>query len=132
MNLPVSHSCGFGELGRALGRLTAFRGRLESFGVTPLEYQALLLIKTSPDERITVGALARRLTLQKSLWVQLADRLVENGLVLRRPSGRTSEAVLQIAPRGAEVLAVLAVPHLEELRAAERILTAARPPTRET
>ena len=132
MNLPVSQARGFAELGRALGRLTAFRESLDTAGVTPLEYQAMLLVKTSPDERITLGVLARRLNLPQSFCVRLAEKLTENAFALSRPSARVSEAILQLSPHGQEVLAACAAQHLEALRNAEQILneTASRHPRR--
>lgn len=122
MNLPVRHVRGFAELGRALDRLADFGDRLSAVGATPLEYQAMLVIKTCPGEQITITALARRLKLKKSFSVRLADRLTENDFAVRRASARAIDTVIELRPRGQEVLAALAARHLEELRAAQQIL----------
>jgi DNA-binding MarR family transcriptional regulator len=134
MNLPVSQARGFAELGRALGRLTEFRDSLDAAGVTPLEYQAMLLVKTSPHEQIALGVLARRLNLPQSFCVRLAEKLAENAFAVSRPSARVSETVLQLSPHGEEILAAFAARHLEALRCAEHILgeTASRPPRCQT
>ena len=128
MNLPLNQVRGFAELGRALGRLTAFRDTLNAVGVTPLEYHAMLLVKTAPGERITLGNLARRLNLQRSFCKRLAEKLVENAFAVRGPSPGVPDAVLQLSPQGEKILAAFAPRHLEELRCVEQMLFGAAPP----
>jgi DNA-binding MarR family transcriptional regulator len=129
MNFPLSQVRGFPDLGRALGHLTAFMETLSAAGVTPLEYHAMLLLKTCPGERITVGGLARGLSLPRSFSGSLADRLVENDFVLRRLSVRPQDSIVQLSPHGGEVLAGLASRHLEELHALEEVLAVAASPS---
>jgi DNA-binding MarR family transcriptional regulator len=128
MNLPLNQVRGFAELGRALGRLTAFRDTLNAAGVTPLEYHAMLLVKTAPGERITLGNLARRLNLQRSFCTRLAEKLVENAFAVRGPSPGVPDAVLRLSPHGEKILAAFAPRHLEELRSVEQMLFATAPP----
>jgi DNA-binding MarR family transcriptional regulator len=132
MNLPLSQVRGFPDLGRALGHLTAFMEALNAAGVTPLEYHAMLLLKTCPSERMTVRGLARGLSLPRSFLGPLADRLVDNDFVLRRLSVRPEDSILHLSPHGGEVLAALASRHLEELHALEAVLAVAASPPCET
>ena len=115
----------FPDLGSALGRLRAFTAALNAAGVTQLEYHAMLLMKTRPGERATVGDLARQLKLTRSFSARLADRLVENEFALRRLGQRPPDTVVQLSPRGDEILAGLAVRHLEGLHAMEQLLAGA-------
>jgi DNA-binding MarR family transcriptional regulator len=123
MNLRFNHVDGMRDVGRAFARLKAFTDALGAAGVTQLEYQAMLLMKTRPGEQITVGDLARQLKLSRSFSSRLADRLVDNEFALR--CRRSSETIVQLSARGGEILACLAARHLEEMRAAEQILTCA-------
>jgi DNA-binding MarR family transcriptional regulator len=127
MNLPLSQINGFPDLGRALGRLIAFTQVLDGEGVTPLEYQAMLLVKTWPGESITLGELARQLRLTKAFSLRLADRLVENDFAVRRSSPRPVDSIIRLSPHGGEVLADLAARHVKELHSLEPILTEALP-----
>ncbi|MBV8682998.1 MAG: MarR family transcriptional regulator [Caulobacteraceae bacterium] len=128
MDLRLRQVDGFFEVGRALERLKAFTDVLGAAGVTQLEYQAMLVIKTRPGEKITVRDLAHQLRLTRAFSARLADRLVENHFALRRRSRRPPETIVQLSESGGEILAQLATRHLEALRAAEEIMEGASSP----
>jgi DNA-binding MarR family transcriptional regulator len=53
-------------------------------GIEPQQHQLLLAIKGLPeDRRATIGELATRLCIQHHSTVELVNRLVERGVVLR-------------------------------------------------
>ena len=109
--------------------LAAFRYALRRFlhfsedsaraiGVEPQQHQALLAIKGFPDrDRITIGELAERLQVRHHTAVELAGRLVSNGLAARDPDAADRRQVyLSLTPHGEAVLGQLAAAHREELR----------------
>lgn len=87
-------------------------------GLTARQHQALLAIKGFPqDDCPTVGDLAERLGIQHHSAVELADRLVTAGLVLRRHDVDDRRRVRLSLTSSAETrLAGLSATHLEELR----------------
>lgn len=92
-------------------------------GVTPQQYQALLVIKASPDEVVLVRELAERMLLKHNGAVQLADRLVESNLVRREQSELDRRAVeLTLTKKGEEKVAYLAAIHFRELSARQKEL----------
>jgi DNA-binding MarR family transcriptional regulator len=56
------------------------RGLMETYGITPLQYRALKIIK---DEHPTMGDLCDLLYLSSSTVTELIDRLESNNLVRR-------------------------------------------------
>jgi DNA-binding MarR family transcriptional regulator len=114
--------------------LAAFRYALRQFlafsesetrqaGVTPQQYQAMLVIRTWPGEAATIKDLADRLMLQHNAAVQLVNRLAKAGLAERQPSPADRRSVLlKLTPRGEALLAELARHHLEELLRHEPLL----------
>src|SRR5213596_400174 len=84
--------------------LADFRYRLRRFlrarelaartaGVAPQQYLVLLQIKGSYGRELpTIGVLAERLQTQHHGVVQLVDRLVERGMVARRPAAGWSSS----------------------------------------
>ncbi|HTC10759.1 MAG TPA: helix-turn-helix domain-containing protein [Acetobacteraceae bacterium] len=86
-------------------------------GLTPRQHQALLAIKGAPEAAIpTIGYLAERLRIQHHSAVELADRLVEGGLLLRVPDTHDRRRVRLALTATAEArLAALSANHLEEL-----------------
>jgi DNA-binding MarR family transcriptional regulator len=110
--------------------LRAFNRRSEQAareqGLTPQQYQLLLLIKGSPDglERATVTDLAQRLQLGQSTVTELVQRAVDAGLVQRSrspqdarvgwltltPDGsrRLREAIVRLGPERRQLASVLA------------------------
>ena len=86
-------------------------------GLTAGQHQALLAIKGFPNETgPTVGELAERLCTQQHSTVELLDRLVEAGLILREHDSKDRRRVLLALTQTAEQhLAQLSAIHLEEL-----------------
>jgi DNA-binding MarR family transcriptional regulator len=107
--------------------MISFTHMLEAEGVTPLEYQAMLLMKMRPDESITLRELSRQLKLTGQFCSRLADKLSKNDFAVRRLAPRPADTVVQLTPHGGEILADLAARHIEELRSLEQILAEALP-----
>jgi DNA-binding MarR family transcriptional regulator len=84
-------------------------------GLEPHQHQLLLAVRGQGQPSISV--LAERLQIQHHSAVELVDRLVERGLVLRSraPSDRR-QVLVQLTPRGEAELQKLATCHLAELR----------------
>lgn len=87
-------------------------------GLTPQQHQALLAIKGFPErERVTIGELADRLQIKHHSAVELASRLVANGLAAREPAASDRRQVfLALTPQGEAVLEQLTAAHRQELR----------------
>jgi DNA-binding MarR family transcriptional regulator len=114
--------------------LAAFRYALRQFlafseavtqeaGVTPQQYQALLVIKTEPKGEVMVRVLAERMLLQHNGAVQLVDRLVGAGLVQRNHSPIDARSVLvAMTSKGSKLLEQLASNHINELLKHEPLL----------
>lgn len=104
---------------RELRRFLAFsEGIAQAAGLPAQQYQALLAIKGYPGrEQVTVGELARDLLVAHHSASELADRLVDKGLLARSTDGRDRRRTLLVLTADAEaVLGRLALTHLEELR----------------
>ncbi len=110
-------------------QLAEFRYRIRQFlyfseeaarskAIEPRQHQLLLAIKGLPEgTRPTVTALSQRLCLRHHSTVELVDRLVEQGVAKRRPSGLDRREVLvELTPHGEALLYQLSVQHWEELR----------------
>lgn len=109
--------------------LAAFRYALRQFlrfseeaaravGVEPQQHQALLAIKGFPErERITIGELAEQLQIKHHSAVELAGRLVANGLAMRElDTADRRQVYLSLTLQGEAVLEQLTAVHREELR----------------
>ncbi|GAA4329806.1 MarR family transcriptional regulator [Pigmentiphaga soli] len=109
-----------------LRRFTAFSETAAAEGgLTPQQHQALLAIKGSPDERLTVGGIAERLLLRHHSAVELVDRLAKMELVARTPDTQDRRRVqVTLTPLAEQRLEVLSHAHLEELRALGPLLRA--------
>jgi DNA-binding MarR family transcriptional regulator len=114
----------------AFRRLAEFRYKIRQFlhfseeaaraaGIEPQQHQLLLAIKGLPaDLRPTVTVLAARLCLRHHSTVELINRLVERGAVVRRPSDQDRREVLvELTSHGDELLQQLSVLHWQELQA---------------
>ena len=67
--------------------------------------------------RPTVSALAQRLCLRHHSTVELADRLVERGAIVRRHGeGDRREVLLELTPVGEKILEKLSAEHWRELQ----------------
>jgi len=87
-------------------------------GLTPRQHQALLAVKgfAAPCGP-TIGDFAERLGIRPHSAVELVDRLVEAGLLLRRHDPADRRRVFLALTDAAETrLASLSAIHLEELR----------------
>jgi DNA-binding MarR family transcriptional regulator len=92
-------------------------------GVTPGQYQALLVIKSHPVGTIMIRELADQMLLQHNGAVQLVDRLAGAGLVSRRHSRTDRRSVLVgLTAKGGALLARLATAHREQLLRLEPLL----------
>jgi DNA-binding MarR family transcriptional regulator len=109
-------------------RLAEFRYQLRGFlefseaaatraGLTPRQHQALLAIKGAPKGTApSVGYLAERLRIRHHSAVELVDRLVEAGLIIREPDPQDRRRVRLTMTATAEArLATLSASHLAEL-----------------
>jgi len=110
-------------------KLADFRYRIRQFlhfseeagrlsGIEPQQHQVLLAIKGLPEgTRPTVTAISSRLCLRHHSTVELINRLVERGAVIRRHSEEDRREVLvQLTPHGEHLLRKLSVLHWEELQ----------------
>jgi len=107
--------------------LAGFRSALRRFlvfseevthreGMTPQQYQAILVIKARPHGAISIGELGEELLLKANAAAQLVDRLTKLGLVRRERSQSSARVVLvQLTEPGERVLLRLAALHLEQL-----------------
>lgn len=115
--------------------LAEFRYLLRSFlefsekeakeaGLTPRQYQALLVIKGYQNgEPVTVRNLADQLKIQHNTAVELANRLVSAGLVDRiHDSSDHRRVLLQLTRTAERHLAKLSGAHLEELSRIKPVL----------
>ncbi|SNT26464.1 DNA-binding transcriptional regulator, MarR family [Granulicella rosea] len=86
-------------------------------GVAPQQHQLLLQVAGRPaGEPATVGYLAERLSLRHHSVVELSDRCVEAGLLVREPDPRDRRAVLlRLTPEGLRMLEELSDDHTREL-----------------
>lgn len=87
-------------------------------GLTSRQHQAMLAIKGVADGTVpTIGYLAERLRIQHHSAVELVDRLVEAGLVLREHDAADRRRVrLQLTEAAERHLAQLSASHLDELQ----------------
>ncbi len=117
-------------------RLARFRRALRQFlrfselaahqeGLTPQQHQMLLAIKGMPGrDWATVGELAEALQLHHNALVQLVDRAVTIGLVVRLADPEDRRVVrVQLAANGEAVLHRLTAQHQDELRRLREDLT---------
>jgi DNA-binding MarR family transcriptional regulator len=109
-------------------RLLEFRTGLRRFlrwseeqaaaaGLTPAQHQLLLAIRGHPgSEAPTIGDVAESLLLRHHSAVELVDRAVAAGLVLRARDTTDHRIVhLQLTALGAQRISELAAAHTEEL-----------------
>jgi DNA-binding MarR family transcriptional regulator len=87
------------------------------FGLQPQQHQLLLQIAAVPDRvAATIGYAAERLGLRHNTVVELTNRCQEAGLVVRKQAGSDQRCVLlEVSPRGREMLEALSIDHAREL-----------------
>lgn len=93
-------------------------------GLTARQHQALLAIKGfGADAPVSVGTLAEKLRIRHHSAVELADRLVEGGLLTRSQDVADQRRVLlSLTPVAQQRLAALSAAHLDELSRLEPML----------
>ena len=89
-------------------------------GVEPQQHQLLLAVKGLPDGlKPTIGVLAERMQLQHHSTVELVDRLVDRGFLLRlRATDDRRQVLVRLTRDGEEFLKTLSLHHLQELQSA--------------
>jgi len=110
---------------RRFWRLT--EGNARRAGVHPQQHRLLLAIKgMPPDATPSVGHLAQMLQLQHHSAVELIDRAVGAGLVVRRRDAKDGRVVIvHVTPRGERLLERLSRENRSELRSAAPALVKA-------
>jgi DNA-binding MarR family transcriptional regulator len=101
-----------------LRRFLAWSGQqAEAAGITPAQHQLLLAIRGHPDPRgPTIGDIAGYLLVRHHSAVELIDRAVSAGLVVRQGDTEDARAVrVALTSLGAKRLERLTSSHLEEL-----------------
>src|SRR5947208_1771613 len=90
----------------------------EGAGLTPQQYQAMVIIKGFPNrDRVTIGEMAEWLLIRHHSAVGLVDRLVTQGLARRETADEDRRQVyVSLTTQGEQVLEQLAAHHREELR----------------
>ncbi|HEX4166810.1 MAG TPA: MarR family winged helix-turn-helix transcriptional regulator [Bryobacteraceae bacterium] len=109
--------------------LAEFRFRIRKFlhfseqaaretGFEPQQHQLLLTVKGLPaDLRPTITVLSQRLCLKHHSTVELINRMVEKGMVVRRHhSEDRREALIELTEAGEEALHQLSVIHWQEMQ----------------
>ena len=89
----------------------------KKIGLTSRQHQALLVIKGyGRGSAISVGDLANRLRIRHHSAVELANRLDENGLVIKRHDTNDQRRVLlELSQEAEALLEKLSAAHLDEL-----------------
>jgi DNA-binding MarR family transcriptional regulator len=101
-----------------LRRFLSWSGRqAEAAGITPAQHQLLLAVRGHPDPSgPTIGEIAGYLLVRHHSAVELIDRAVSAGLVLRRADSEDGRTVrIALTADGLQRLERLAAAHLEEL-----------------
>ncbi len=117
-NLATSDYAKLAEFRRTLrGFLRFSEDAASAIGLTSQHYQAMLVLRGCPDDRrVTINDLAQQLLIRHNSAVELVDRLVEEGLIVRETSRTDRRKVeLRLTTLGREVLAKLASVHRAEL-----------------
>jgi DNA-binding MarR family transcriptional regulator len=94
-------------------------------GFEPQQHQLLLAVKGLPEGvRPTITALSSRLCQKHHSTVELINRMVDRGFVVRRHGGEDRrEALIDLTPRGEEALRKLSILHFQELQKQESALS---------
>lgn len=114
-----------GDFRLAIRQFLAFSEEgAKSHGLTSQQHQALLAIKAHPGPGpMSIGDLAACLLIKNHSAVELVARLVERDLVSRREADQDRRRViLDLRPRGADVLEAISRRNLERLNDGADIL----------
>ena len=114
--------------GSLLESLAEFRFELRKFlhfseeaaiaaGLQPQQHQLLLQVAGAKENTpVTIAYAAKRLKLRHNSVVELVNRSVREGLLLRaQDAGDLRQVLLQITPKGWKVLKKLSIDHAREL-----------------
>lgn len=134
--VPAAHLASAALTQADYERLADFRFALRQFqafsqhaakaaGLTPQQHQSLLAIKGAQARGgMSISDLSHRMLLRHHSAVELVDRLVSAGLVLREASEQDARKVmLTLTLRAEDVLASLSAAHLEELQRVGPVLS---------
>ncbi len=124
VKLDPTQYAGLAGFRSALRKFLAFsEAATREAGITPEQYQALLVIKIHPTGTIMIRELADQMLLQHHGAVQLVDRLARAGLAARRRSTTDRRSVLVVlTAKGGVLLERLAFAHSKELLRQEPLL----------
>jgi len=114
-----------GDFRRAIREFLAFSEQgAREHGLTSQQHQALLAVKShTGPEPMSIGELAACLLIKNHSAIGLVARLVERDLVSRRESGLDRRrVVVELRPRGAQVLESISIRNLERLNRTAEIL----------
>ncbi len=103
---------------RELRQFLAFSEQAaQAVGLSAQQYQALLAIKAHAGRQMTVGELAGELLVAQHSASELADRMVEKGLLTRLADARDRRrTLLAMTPAAESLFERLAGTHVDELR----------------
>ncbi len=123
-DLPPALYEGLAGFRLALRRFLSLSGAaLARADVTTQQYQAMLVIKTSPEQRTRMRELSELMLMSAHGAVQLVNRLETAGLVERTRSDIDKRSVLiKLTQKGHELLKDLAEIHVDGLLANEALL----------
>jgi len=107
------------EFRYALRKFLAFSENAASrAGLTPQQHQVLLSIKGAPEtDWLSISQIAERLLLRHHTAVELVDRLVALGLVIRIADSEDGRRIqVHVTKDGEERLSALSASHIEEVK----------------
>jgi DNA-binding MarR family transcriptional regulator len=107
-----------GEFRRGIREFLAFSEEAAlAHGLTAQQHQALLAIRAhSGEEPMSMGELAECLMIKSHSAVGLISRLEDRDLVIRRESqDDRRKALLELRPRGAEILEAISVRNVRKI-----------------
>jgi DNA-binding MarR family transcriptional regulator len=97
----------------------------KSLGMTPQQHQALLAIRATPRQEMSIGVLAEQLFIQPHSASELADRLVALDLLVRVTAENDRRRVrLRLTPAAEDRLARMTTTHRGEVVRMRGTLTA--------
>ncbi len=101
----------------ALREFQAFsEARVAEVGLTPQQHQALLAIRGTPQNGVSIGYLANRLVLKPHSMSGLVARLEDLSLVRRRPSATDRrQSLLDLTEKATRLLEQLSLLHRDEI-----------------
>src|SRR5262249_25724656 len=104
-----------GELRSQIRRFLRFsENAARQAGIEPQQHQLLLAVRGLPDVlKPTIGVLAERMQLQHHSTVELIDRLVERGFLLRlRSTDDKRQVLVKLTHNSEKILKRPSLPHL--------------------